>query len=113
MHLFPGIIITLFYIVLAPFFVQRGFPPVFALCLTVLVALIPVKLGFLLYIGKKTNGRLSLKNVVLYREHVPLWQYVVYGLFILAWSALTFAFLSKSVGGFITDFFSHGLQHGM
>jgi hypothetical protein len=70
MHLLPGIPITLFYILVAPFFVERGFPPVFALCLALVVVVIPVELGFLLYLGKKANGRLSLKGIVLYREGV-------------------------------------------
>ena len=105
MHLFPGILITLFYIIVAPFFVSQGFPPVFTLCLAIPAILIPVELGYLLYKGKTVNGRLSLKGIVLYREHARVWEYLVFGLIILVWSTLSLIIISKPVGGFIAEKF--------
>ena len=107
LHLLPGIPIILFYIIFAPLFMDLGFPPAFALCLAIPIVLIPTQLGFLLYAGKKVNGKLSLKNIVLYRKTVPNWQYILYGFLIVVWSSLCFMILSKSLGGYIAaKFFS-------
>ena len=37
------------------------------------------------YLGKKKNGKLSLLGVVLYRERMPCWQYILWGVAIVAW----------------------------
>jgi len=107
LHLLPGIPILLFYIFFAPVFLDLGFPSAFALCLAIPIVLIPTQLGFLLYEGKKTNGKLSLQNIVLYRKTLPKWQYILYGFLIVVWSGLCFMILSKSFGGYIAaTFFS-------
>jgi membrane protease YdiL (CAAX protease family) len=105
LHLFPGILITIFYIFTAPLFIDWGFPPLFALCLAIPIILVPVELGYLLYKGKKQNNRLSLKGVVLFREYVSLRDCLTYGLLTLVWSVLTFIILQKPVGSFITQKF--------
>lgn len=102
-HLLPGIPIVLFYLLVAPPLIRLGFPPAFALCLAIPVILIPVESGILLYQGKKSTGRYSWKSVVTYRESAPVWQYIVYGLLIIAWSSLVFMFLSKPISGFLAD----------
>lgn len=103
LHLLPGIPIVLFYLLVAPSLIKLGFPPAFALCLAIPAVLIPIELGILLFLGKKRTGRYSWKSVVSYRELAPVWQYVVYGLLIIVWSSLVFMFLSKPLGGFLTD----------
>lgn len=103
LHLFPGILITLFYIAVAPFFIRLGFPPIFSVCLSIPVIMIPAELGFLLYQGKKANGRFSLNGIVAYRERVPLKTYLLYGFIILVWSTLVFAFLQKPIGSYLTQ----------
>lgn len=77
-HLIPGIIIGGLYYLLVPSIQAAGYPSVMALIITAIFVLIPVELGILLQQGKKRNGRLSLKGVVLYRQkiawpHVLLW----------------------------------------
>jgi len=107
LHLVPGIPIIAFYVIFAPFFIDLGFPPAFTLCLAIPVILIPTQLGLLLYAGKKANGKLTLKNIVLYRKTAKLWQYILYGFIIVVWSSLCFMLLSKPLGGYIaTAFFS-------
>ena len=105
LHLLPGIPITLFYFLTAPYFVKLGFPPAFALCLAIPIVLIPLELGYLYYLAKKTNNSLSLKNIILYQEHVPVPHIIGYVLILVAWSALCFVVLSKPVGGFISETF--------
>jgi len=48
-----------------------------ALMCAIPLILVPVELGWLLYEGKKKNGRYSLQGVVLYRNSITLWQYII------------------------------------
>ena len=68
LHLFPGMLISAFVFLTAPVLIQAGFPPILSLYLAILLILIPFELGFLLYQGKKRNGRYSLDGVVLLHE---------------------------------------------
>jgi inner membrane protein involved in colicin E2 resistance len=75
LHLLPGVLILLFYIITAPLAEKLGFPSGTALFVAIGVVLIPFELGYLLYQGRKRNGTLSLKGIVLFREPMPWWQY--------------------------------------
>jgi len=94
LHLLPGVLILLFYIVTAPLAERQGFPSGTALFAAIGLILIPFELGYLLYQGKKRNGTLSLKGIVLYREPMPWWQYIALGLPLLIWLGLTFSVLA-------------------
>ena len=94
LHLLPGVLILLFYIVTAPLAERLGFPSGTALFVAIGVILIPFELGYLLYQGKKRNGIFSLKGIVLFREPMPWWQYIVLGLPLLIWLGLTFSVLA-------------------
>ena len=85
LHLSPGILIGLGYFALSPVFRQWGLPSIAALMSTVALVLAPFELGYLLYEGRKKNGRYSLRGVVLYRTPIPIWQYFVWvpGLFVI------------------------------
>jgi membrane protease YdiL (CAAX protease family) len=57
----------------------------------------------MLYQGKRTNGRLSLEGVVLYREPIAWWQYVALGVPMFAWGLFIFAIVSPPIETFIID----------
>ena len=78
LHLLPGFLIGGGYFALLPFLRQWGFPSMMALMCALVVILLPVELGYLLYEGKKKNGRFSLRGVVLYRASIPTWQYFLW-----------------------------------
>lgn len=94
LHLLPGALISLFYFLFGPRVTAAGYPPVAALILGILVILIPVELGYLVYLGRRRNSHTSLEGVVLYREPLPWWNYLVYVPAFLVWGALCFALLS-------------------
>jgi len=48
-----------------------SYPPLLAFLLAILLIDIPVLLGVMFFEGRKQNGKLSLKGVVLYREKIP------------------------------------------
>jgi membrane protease YdiL (CAAX protease family) len=77
LHLFPGLLITLFFLVVLPMSIIRGGTSYLAILLAILLVLIPFELGYLFYQGKKKNGRFSLKGIILYREKIPVGQYLV------------------------------------
>lgn len=86
LHLLPAVFIVAFYILAAPLVVRLGFPPGLTLLLGFLLIGTPIELGYLLHQGKKRNGTFSLRGIVLYRERIPIWQYVVFFLLLLAFA---------------------------
>jgi uncharacterized protein len=78
LHLMPSVLTAAVFVALGPLVVAAGYPPHLALILAIPLAMIPVALGLLLYLGYNRNGRFSLRGVVLYRERIPFWQYIVF-----------------------------------
>jgi membrane protease YdiL (CAAX protease family) len=87
-HLFPGLAGTIAYIILTPIFLNKGYPAILGILIAAAVVILPIELGILLYQAKTNGGRYSLKDVVLYREPLPKWQYVVIPLGLVIWGFL-------------------------
>jgi hypothetical protein len=79
----------IFVALLAPLLRRQGWPPIFAGKLAILVVLVPIELGYLLFLGWKRNGRPSLAGIVRYREAVPFWQYLVFAPLMCIWFLAT------------------------
>lgn len=103
LHLLPGILILIFYIIVAPIFERNGIPSMNALLLAIAVVLIPFELGFLLYQGKKKNGRFSLKGIVLYRRPVRVWQYIAISLPCIIWAILLLTLVTQPIDKYLID----------
>ena len=86
LHLLPGALIVIFYVLAAPVVRHLGFPSLMAIYLAITFVLIPFELGYLFYQARK-NGT-SLGGVVLYRERVPKGQLVALVLGLFIWSAI-------------------------
>jgi membrane protease YdiL (CAAX protease family) len=86
LHLLPGVLTTLVYIIATPFLNSLGYPSNFPFLLAGLFVLVPFELGFLFYQGKKRNGTLSLNGIVLYREPMPVRQYVLFAIVLLVYA---------------------------
>jgi len=114
-HIFPGLLIGVFYFLIKPLVITNGFPSIFALMLSVVFVLIPVQLGFLLYQGKKSTGRYTLKGIIQYWKPIPFWQAVLWivGVFIVVGLIFT---LLKPVDNFLKSnlfFWLPDLQSGL
>ena len=112
LHLLPAIIWLIFYIPLARFASEKGIPTMFVMYILVALVLVPFEIGFLYYQGKKMNGKFSLKGVVLYREKMPWWQYLLFGLISFAWIVVIMVngtqisnFLQTNLFSWIPDWF--------
>jgi membrane protease YdiL (CAAX protease family) len=113
LHLLPGLLILLFYILTAPVAQKMGFPSLIAIFVAIGVVLIPFELGYLLHDGKKRNRTLSLKGTVQFRESIPWWQYIVFGFLLMMWGGLIFGVFAapldkiiiKRLFGWVPDWF--------
>ncbi len=76
LHLFPGAIIMMVFIVVAYFARGSELPPVFWFAVAVPFSLVPAELGVLLYLGRKRNGRFSLEGIVVNRRPLKWQQYL-------------------------------------
>jgi CAAX protease family protein len=91
LHVLPGVIMVMVYLLMGPFVRALGHPQelskyLFALPLGVIV----VELAIMLAVGKRRSGRVSLDQVVLYRQSMPIWQYGVLGVALLAWNVIIY-----------------------
>ena len=71
LHLFPGLLIVIFYVFVGRPIAERiSYPPYFGFLLADCFVLIPFQFGYLIYLGKKRNGKFSLKGIISYIEPV-------------------------------------------
>ena len=97
LHLLPGVLIFLFFIILTPILTEKGFPTLFCLFLAVILVLIPFELGYILYQAKKKNKTLSLEGIILYRQKIPLWQHFVIIPSFVAWAFISYALIAPQI----------------
>jgi uncharacterized protein len=113
LHLLPGALITIAFILLGPWMKANQLPPMLAILLPILFVLILLELGILYYEGYRRKGRLSLEGIVLYRERMPIKAYIIFPLLLVAWFLITFAALGnldqvilKDLFGWLPDWFN-------
>jgi len=99
LHLLPGAIGTVVFILCAPLFLAKGYPSILAFLIAAGVIITPFQLGYLFWEAKRTTGRLSLASVVDLREALPIWQYVVFPLGMVIW-----AFLASGATGLLDSY---------
>jgi uncharacterized protein len=92
LHLLPGVLIVVFFMAVAPLVVRGfGFPPVMVIYLASVFVLVPFELGYLIYQARKQG--ISLGNIVLYRQPVPIGQFVLLVVALFVGSSLIGALL--------------------
>lgn len=101
LHLLPAMIWIIFYIPLARLASEYGIPSMLVMLITVALILVSFEVGYLYYQGKKKNGTFSLQGIVLYREKMPWWQYIIFTVPIVCWAISVFL-----IGETITEFMS-------
>jgi membrane protease YdiL (CAAX protease family) len=106
LHLLPGGLLLVFFVLAAPLAGHFGFPALFALILGELIVLIPFELGVLFYEGKKRNGKFSLTGIVVYRERIPLGQYFLWVPLLVVWTSICLILLSPLDNFLIKTVFS-------
>lgn len=79
-HFYPGVLLTLFYVLISKPLVMNGYPGLTALLLVEIFVLAPVGLTHLFLKGKSLNGKLSLKNVIYYTKKLTWKEYLIWSL---------------------------------
>ena len=77
LFLVPGGIMTVVFVVIAPFIETAGFPPIAALLVAILVVLLPIGLGVILRASRGLQG--GIRSVIPYRRPLPIrdWRWLV------------------------------------
>ena len=101
LHFMPAVIWLIFYVPLARLSSHTNVPTMFVMYVLVAFVLIPVELGYLYSLGKKRSVRITLTGIVLFRERMPWWQYLVFGLIIVTWILLTFFGIGERTATFL------------
>ena len=90
LHLYPGVLITLGFIFLTPFFIKYGFPPQFGMLLSIILVAVPILSIHLLQVRKKENrksiaeingltNRLSQSKLILYSIGLVIFAFFIWG----------------------------------
>ncbi len=104
LHWLPGLVALGVYLLTAPWVTTLGFPPEFAVTLLALPAgVILFQMGYLLYEGKRRSGKFRLDGIVLYRKPMPILQYGVFVLLLVAWNAVVYMPLLALTGGWLKN----------
>ncbi len=102
LHILPGVVVTAIFFLTVPIVRRLGLPEDAAKLLFAMpLGVIALQLGFLLYQGRRQSGKPTLEGVVLYREPMPIWQYLVFGLLLLAWNLLIYVPVAQLTGPFL------------
>jgi hypothetical protein len=99
LHLIPGVLIFTVYAVSARILVDRlpSVALIIALSLGIVLALIPFELGYLIFQGWRRHSGFSLSGIVLYREPIRIWDYVLFLPLLLIWAIFCFAVVSPPI----------------
>ncbi len=89
LHLFPGAVMVILYLFLAPLGMRLGLPPLLTSCALALTVLGPLEIGHLVLIARR-NGE-GLRRVVDLPPPMKLWRYVVITLGLVAISIALYA----------------------
>src|SRR5512142_2226782 len=77
LHLLPGVFIVALFVTAAPPVMQAGYPPLLAMAVAGVGGGLAFQLADLFYQGKRKNGKWSLEGIVLFRQPVPVRDYLL------------------------------------
>jgi len=103
LHLLPGLLVLISIIIITPLLERYKLPLVLVLIFSFGFILIPFELGYMLYQGKKINGKFSLKGIILFKEEISKWQYIIYTIPIIIWIFLVYGVLAPPIDNFIIN----------
>lgn len=112
LHLLPGVLITVAFMLLGPWVNKNHLPPLLTLLIPILFVLIPFELGTLYYLGFRRNKKLSLEGIVLNRKPLRRRDYFLLTPVPLVWAIAVFMSMSRvdqailqSLFGWLPDWF--------
>src|SRR5690606_40264753 len=100
-HVYPGIIITVFFSVITPFIVKRGLPPQLSMLIAIAVVVVPVLLLHLKK-AKKSEGVGRIRDLVVYKEELTTAKLILYTAGLIIFAFLVYG-LTQPLNEIITD----------
>ena len=94
LHLFPGIVILIAFIMFIPFFNKKQFPSDMAIYLADIVILTPLELGLLLYFARYKTGKYSIRTQIQYLDKSEIKKYLIFIPIMAIWALLINAILN-------------------
>ncbi|WNS42304.1 CPBP family intramembrane glutamic endopeptidase [Paenibacillus sp. MMS20-IR301] len=84
LHLFPGIVLSIVYIFLLNSESLTEYPKVVTLGIAGFFSILPIELGYLLYVAKKETGKFNIFKVMGLKSKMKVKEYAVYTLLLLS-----------------------------
>jgi len=78
LHLLPGAVLSIIYIVLLKTGVLSEYPKLVVLGLAGLLSIVPIELGYLFYVAKKEEGTFKIFKVLGLKSKLKLKEYIIY-----------------------------------
>lgn len=100
-HVYPGIFLTFFFILLAPYFYHTGIPPQLALLIGVPVVLVPALYIHLKYSAKEESLR-KIKDLIVYNSNLPKLTLFIYVFGLVFFSFLVYG-LTQPLNSYFDD----------
>jgi membrane protease YdiL (CAAX protease family) len=105
LSLAPGLFLLLFFIIFAPVASRYSLPSILVLFIAIPLVLVPFEIGYLFFLGRILNGHFSLKGIVLFKEHIPIWQFFLFVPILLIWAAFCFVIIAAKIDSFFINYF--------
>ncbi|WP_431027028.1 lysostaphin resistance A-like protein [Lysinibacillus sp. LZ02] len=78
LHLFPGVVLSVIYILLLEGGVLESYPKLVILGLAGIVSIIPLELGYLFYVAKKEVGSFNIIKILGLQSKINVKEYIFY-----------------------------------
>lgn len=105
LSILPGVFITIIISIFSILAVNKELPHQFVVYIPTLSVILPFELGYLLYLGKKKNGKYSLKGIVVFQSSIPMRHYTIFVPVLTAWNFIIFTLMAPIEKVFIDKLF--------
>ncbi len=100
-HLYPGVVITIGFVILTPILIKQHYPPQLSLLLCILLISLPLLLGHLLW-AKKHEEVKSIWTLNGYKNKLPTGKLILYALGLVVFAFLIWG-ITQPLNIIITD----------
>ena len=102
-HLYPGVLITLFFILVTPYFINNGLPPQLSMLVAIVMVVVPI-IYFHLYKAKQKEELNRIKDLFSHTQKLANRKIILYTLGLIVFAFLVYG-LMQPLNEVITDKF--------
>lgn len=100
-HLYPGVGITIFFIIVAPYFVTIGLPPQMAMLIAIVFVVIPIILVHLMK-AKRSEKVKDINELMVYKEKLPAGKLTLYVIGLILFAFIIYG-VTQPINAIISD----------